>query len=465
MGDTCRLTFGLKSENPTTRPARGAISGRLVLVPSVSIFSRFAPVTPRAVRATVDAIVIAFCMCIWAAPVNAMQDEPILRLGAEVDSRGIAANNASAADEKLDPELEKYIRELLAAVSRKSAKDFNACIDWETMLQRAFADLPDSEALRAFREGFLQAIEGPGGLPATVVDAVANGGTLTFLRCLNRDDQLRALFRLTLPDGGFNYLELSLDRNAEGHYRTVDVYTYSIGEQTSATLRRAYLPFASEKGQDVSAQLEETESLIVAHVKEYSRFAELVSAGEAERAMEIYHELPEELQNEKTALLLRLRATQQLGDAEYEKALNAIRERYPQDPSGDLLSIDAYLLDRQYEQAIECIDRLDQRVQGDPYLDLQRAAVMILKEDWDAAERYAKQALVDENCQLNAHWTLVSISLGRKQPAQTLALLKQMDQKFEMKWSDLRTVEGYEPFVESAYYQDWLEYLRLKDGK
>lgn len=373
--------------------------------------------------------------------------------------RGIA--NEFAAPYTPEDDAEQFVREMLLTVERQNSRDFSRLIDWDEVLNRALVNLPESEASKSFREGFVDTIEGPGGLPASIVTAVTDGGSLTLMRCITDDKGNRALFRLILPNGGFNYFEMELSKNEEGQIRVVDIYPYSAGENISVTLRRAYLPLVGD-AENMPNDLGINEGLYIKHASDYSRFADLVAAGEAERAMAIYDTLPEELQNDKNGLLLRLRATQQLGDGLYGEALQAIRELYPNDPSSDLLSIDAYLIAKDFDAAITCIDRLERRVEGDPYLDVQRAAVMIMKEEWDQAEAFARKALDDPGTQLRAYWTLVTVSLAREDYAETLNLLKQMDGKFEMSWADLTEVPEYKGFVASPQHTEWLEYLREK---
>lgn len=356
---------------------------------------------------------------------------------------------------------EQFIRELLLTVERQNARDFSQSIDWESILDKSLKGMPEGESTASFRQGFLDTIDGPGGFPASIVSAVGNGGSLTLLKFSSDESGNKALFRLILPNGGFNYVEMSLAKDKDDRIRVVDIYPYSAGENISVTLRRAYLPFSANDA-NMPEDLDGNESLYIKHAGEYSRFADLVAAGEAEKAMEIYQKLPTELQDDKNGLLLRLRATQQLGDEQYGEALSAIRQLYPNDPSSDLLSIDSYLIAKNFEKAIECINRLDKRVDGDPYLDIQRSAIKVMQQDWPEAKRFARQALENPGTQLQAYWTLVTISLGEEDHAETLKLLMQMDGKFEMSWADLSDVAEYAEFIKSPQYEEWLAFLRAK---
>lgn len=360
-----------------------------------------------------------------------------------------------------DAEVKALAAKLEELAEQGQSRDLDRIIKWDKVVDRGLAGIPKDESTEAFRKGFLETIGGAGGFSSSIASAATNGGSFHFLRNLTRDGKTIILFRVVLPEGGFNYIEMEVAKE-NGRVEVVDIYPFSNGEWTSETVRRAYLPFQSKGSDALKESLKENEALLIENANDYSKFGELVSAGEAEKAMELYEKFPVALQKDKSCLLLRLRAAQQLGDDEYGRALAVIRSEYPNDPSSDLLSLDAYVLSKRYADALDCVERLEKRVAGDPFLSLQRAGIKILEKDLDEAERLVKSVMSESDLKLEAYWTLVTISLNRQSFDQTVRLLKEMDANFKIEWADLRQVPDYEEFVKTKYYGDWTDYLKSK---
>jgi hypothetical protein len=102
-------------------------------------------------------------------------------------------------------------------------------------------------------------------------------------------------------------------------------------------------------------------------------------------------------------------------------------------------------------------------VGGDPYLDAVRAGVRAAQGDLEGVRHFARRAVEREPSLIQGHWVLVSASLQVKDYDETLARLKEIDQKFDIEFEDLTQVPDYAGFVKSPAYAKWLDYLKAKD--
>ena len=164
--------------------------------------------------------------------------------------------------------------------------------------------------------------------------------------------------------------------------------------------------------------------------------------------------------------LLRLRAAQAIDENEYAATLDEYRKLFPKDPGLDLLSISYYTTKKDFKQALECINRIESAVGGDPYLNVTRAALCDVQGKHDEAKRLARKAADEqEPTLLPAYFEMLGVSLIQKNHAETLAVLKEVDQKFQLKLNDLTKVREYADFVKSPQYKDWLLYRDQKGKK
>lgn len=62
--------------------------------------------------------------------------------------------------------------------------DFGWLIDWNCVFDEVFKDLLKSDLMIVFWEGFLEMIDGLGGLLESIVFLVVSGGLLMFLCCI-----------------------------------------------------------------------------------------------------------------------------------------------------------------------------------------------------------------------------------------------------------------------------------------
>jgi tetratricopeptide (TPR) repeat protein len=332
----------------------------------------------------------------------------------------------------------------------------NRMIDWDSVIQRSTAGI---DAPEPFRKGFIKGLRSSllkdNGVANGVVKAVEGGGSYTLLHSHTRENRRWLLFRLVLPESSVNYHDLLLARRPDGKIKAVDMHIYLSGESMSQILRRSYLLAVAQGSGGLVDRLTGADK---EYAKNINQLSKMVKAGRSNRpgeVLDIYKSLPPDLKKDKNILVLRLQAAQKLGDDEYSQSLEDYRTMHPNDASIDFLSIDYYVLKKRYGEALVCLDRLDQAVQGDPYLQTMRANIHIEQDDLTAARADVKKALEAEPGMVAAYWSLVNLSLKENDHDETLRTLRLLRDRFSIEIGDLSALPEYEEFVKSPQYQEW----------
>jgi hypothetical protein len=268
-----------------------------------------------------------------------------------------------------DEEAMSFARSVESALRERHETALLTLVDWEELLHRATWTPDETPALRSARAGFTNGLEAslmqPGGLVRGIADIVANGGSYSLLRIHSEGGVKRALFRMTLSEtGGLNYHDYVLERRAGGQVRAVDIYIFSSAEPLSQTLRRAFLPVVAQASRGLIGRFTDTENEFIRNAEALRRLGRANVEQRSVEALQIYRELPESLQRDKSILLIRLRAAQRASADEYAQAIKAFHTFHSNDPCLDFISIDGYAMQGDFPKAIEAIGRVNDAVGG-----------------------------------------------------------------------------------------------------
>jgi hypothetical protein len=359
-----------------------------------------------------------------------------------------------------EAECRKWGKALEAAVRKDDLDGFNELVDWNRLVETATGIAGASPGLAAKRAGFIQGVMGSLRSNSTAfgarIAAEARYGSYKLLQVQLVDGRRRAVFRLLMGSGALNYHGFFFDPVPGKPLRAVDCYVFLMGEPLTKSLRRSFLPFVALDRSGMS-HLTTADKDIVTHPAEMGELVQLINAKKFTEALQRYRRLPPSMQKSKGMLALRLQAAQRTSEEEYLQAIDAFRKEYPGDVMIDLISLDAYVLRQQFEQALESLNRIDKAVGGDPYLKTLRAAVLTKQGQPGPAQKFAEEAVAEEPTLLNAHNYLLTLSVQNGDFDTTLKELGTLETQFRIKFRDLATVPAYAEFVASPQYQIWLK--------
>ena len=363
----------------------------------------------------------------------------------------------SGLDEGTVDRHEEFAKRIEALIAQKDGKAFDALVDVDSMLAQATRGLAvPPQNVEDFKKGFKRSFS----LSKQIFGGLQDSGTYSFLRLRRVDGRQQAVFRVNM-EGGINYHEHILSPGPND-LRIEDLYVFATGEHLSETLRRHALnAFAPSRGFVTKLLGKDQEYL--KNLDKIGAMKGHLDQREFQQGLAVFQSLPESLRKEKIFLILRLQLASGSGDEKaYAKAIEDFERAHPKDPALDLLSIDGFLLAKEYPKALACIDRLDKRVGGDPYLDVLRGNVHVEAGDQAKARECARRALKNDPGLQDALWTLVTVSLREKDWKETARLLGRIEKDFGAV-IEVESVPLYEEFTKTPEYAEWKRSKKTKE--
>lgn len=329
------------------------------------------------------------------------------------------------------------------AVVSGDLKSFKECLDLDALLERVTRGIGDPKQQQSFRSRMAPKLASS--LSEGLKQKVDEGGSYVLLRHRKH----RPLYRLVTAEG-LNYHEM-LPADGGGTY--VDIYIGISGEWISETVRRVYASFvAGENG-----KIEGKDAEIVASAADIVSFQSAVQQREYAEALKLYARLPKNVQREKFLLIPRIQAACNGSDQEYLAAMDDFEKAYPNDPAFLIVSLDALFVRQRYDDELKAIDKLDQSLGGDPYLEIYRG-----NAHWGAARRNKAKSAVDrairaEPTMKEAYWTRITYALEEKEFKVVADLLTVLETKLGEEIADLAQIETYAEFVRSPEHAAWMK--------
>ncbi|HEY0095274.1 MAG TPA: hypothetical protein VGB96_13160, partial [Archangium sp.] len=226
---------------------------------------------------------------------------------------------APAKAPAMDPAYVAYTTELEQGINSGDASILDTRVDLERLIERATRDTSVS---KTFHDGFTTGMRRSGmKLGQQLVASRDEDSSFHLLRLRMDGGAPHALFRVVSTQGGVNYLDMELAKNAEGQVVIADIYPYITGELFSETLRRIYLQATKEAGYDLVDKLMGKEQDFLKNAPKMQEMQKLAQERKFAEVVKTFDALPESLRQNKPFLLLRLTAASQLEESDYQKAI------------------------------------------------------------------------------------------------------------------------------------------------
>ena len=306
---------------------------------------------------------------------------------------------------------------LQRAIANKGPVAIAAEFDWDLFFKRIYRDFSPS-SVPEVRYQFQKSMESQGGPqnrtyidPKSLIRQINSnterGGSYQFLGFLRKiyieEERTVAVFRMIRPDGnGINYHDYVL---GPGNRNVVDVYSYLSGEDVTRSLRRDFImqyrepPPLIESGADY--QYWKARAEINAMVQAFSRkqFSEVLNTWQPARpGSSVDPTMPYspppggEGMFDKDAYVTAYGAfplNYQVIDSKTGGP------RQGENPARDLDGMDGFLMLKDFDRALQCVDRLQACVGfDDPYLNVIRAGIDLAAGKPRDAKTRSSQALM-----------------------------------------------------------------------
>lgn len=294
-----------------------------------------------------------------------------------------------------DTEAKQFSERLLTALRTGNTATLNTLLDLDALAAAATADMGLSDKDRNdFLGGMRDTMNQSTGFSAQLINSVAGGGSSDLLRIVEVDGRKRARVRMIHPNNtGVGYVDFVLGHNTAGQALAQDMYLFYSGELFTLTLHRLAVQGFASQNRSLLERLKGVDNDFAKHLNDIRTISQDLAAGNASAGIQVYNGLPDTLKADKMMKLIHIRLAQKMGDSEYERALGDFRASFPNDSASALLSVDYYILKKQYSKALTALDTLDKALGGDPYQDVQRAGVYAYMHDRSKAQAAIKRAV------------------------------------------------------------------------
>ena len=197
---------------------------------------------------------------------------------------------------------------------------------------------------------------------------IGMGGEYVVLRPIQRSSEMRVIVRLSSEQTGLNYHEYIVRRADTGQAEIADVYIMTAGNTLGESMRRMIMTLLAGRSTSLLGRLGGADKQLIQNSKTLEKIKQL-SKGAPKLALNEYKNLPLELQQEKTMMILKLQLCAEGSPGEYAATFEEFQRLFPGDKSIDLLSIDYYIARNDHQSAIASAERLNAHVGGDPFLE------------------------------------------------------------------------------------------------
>ena len=372
-------------------------------------------------------------------------------------------NYVLAASQQMTPqELQAFGKQIQETATAQDPAKFRALFDRKTFINRVLAEYEQNSAVKQAIQPVRQQLEAAytgenQGIDSEILAEVANGADYRFLAMRKEDDQFKVIFRFLRPDWTLNYQALIIEKQDSGELKIIDIDSFSTGELISQSLQRVYLPeLYKAHGANQDKLTPEQKTRILDQKKRYDF---LTVTDEKADPFQAYSQLPSQYKSDKTVLLFLAQDSIAKEDSKkYQQVLNVFRKYHPQDPAAEMLSVDYFSMEKQYPQAIDCLERLSDSLKTvDPYLYSLRAGILIEMGDTSLAAKYAGKASEIEPDLLQPYLHLLNISVLQGNFDETIKHLETLKTKFGFAYEDLdlSELENIEKFTASPQFKKW----------
>jgi len=151
-------------------------------------------------------------------------------------------------------------------------------------------------------------------------------------------------------------------------------------------------------------------------------------------------------------------AAGEIDEAHNFVAVEEGRRLFPNDPAIEWFSVNYFLVKKEYDKALRCIEAVENAVGGDPYLQAKRAQVFVDAGRLQQAKAAAEKAVELEPGLADAYWSRVDVAVKEKNHKDTLDWLKRVVEETDDEVEDLTTAPEYGEFIKSPQHKEWLKW-------
>ena len=344
---------------------------------------------------------------------------------------------------------------IVNAMNLGSTAPFVASIEQNDFLDRIYGlRLIDQKVKKQFQESFVQR------LPAMIDSEIANaeGGTrATLLGFASRGDRGRAVVRYDYADFQFNYHEYDLRLDENGSLVIIDWFDFLKGERYSDGVGNTLV--MAMPGKSAVRKLVDFKNISEHEIFQMTELLKAVRDRRVDKYFEMVAGLDEKLKRQRIVVLSGVHLTKAVRDRrKMRTALASMARYFPEEPLYSLMLLDYYFPSRKYEEAMQSLLRLEQRLDvEDAAMKARLSAAALIMGDADNANLYADRAVSLEPGLELGWWSALRARLALSQFERSVEALQQLEQQFghALGPAELQGQKGFEKLLASEEYKEW----------
>jgi len=283
----------------------------------------------------------------------------------------------------------------------------------------------------------------------------------TLLGVESRGDRGRAVVRFDYPKFKFSYHEYELRLDGQGRVIVVDWTDFLQGMRYSESVGRALVVAAPSK-----PALRKLLDFKNPNERELFQFGELLKAARdrrLERYLEIRDGMDKRLQRQRIVVESTVQVARQVRKRrQMIGGLQIMAEHFPDEALYSLMLLDFYFPSREYDKALQALQRLDDRLGfPDAAMDARMSATALVMDNPQEASMYVDRALELEPDLELAWWSALNVRAKLSDFEGSVEALQRLERDFEHELGPdaLKKNPSYAQLLESTEYRSWRESL------
>ncbi len=367
-------------------------------------------------------LIVSIISCKSENEIEKIDIEEVTNLGFALQNR-VQENNIRGINELYD--LKTFVNLFLMKSTKKKVHEFNV----------------------GFVSGFVKQFNF-----GELIIEQKNEGSYEFIRAYeDKNNEFHLLFRVF--NQGINYHNY-LVKNINGELKIIDMYSYMSGENLSETYKTYYksILYGSNLFNNDIGELN-----IYKDVEKLNTIRDLNAEGNFKKSHEIYKTISSSSKTFKSFKLVNILTSSYLSDELYLEAISDYEQKFPNDPSLYLISLDGLILKKEFDKTLNYIDKLDKAIGGDPFLNFLRGNIYYFKKDYDSAlGKFAITSLEYPEF-IDAYESSLMIYLERDQRDKIIEILDVYNVDFKIDKAELiQNMTAISPsFINTKEFKTW----------
>jgi tetratricopeptide (TPR) repeat protein len=212
----------------------------------------------------------------------------------------------------------------------------------------------------------------------SVYEMMAGKGNFTRIKQYEKEGKQHIIYRIR--GVGFTYIDMELTK-VKKQVGIADMFFYGSGEDLSKSMADLAEKIISHRGSEIEKSLVSRFDNINRHIKN-------TDYGLAKKE---FDRLPYNIRNNRLYEFQYLDILSNLDSAEYAAYQKRIEVKYAGNPSIQLMLIDVYINQKEWDKALGSINQVDSVINKDPFLDYYRGLILNMKGDREAAISHYEQ--------------------------------------------------------------------------